>query len=266
MTITDDIRLEHYRRFDKAKKSFERILYKVFLRALNKVSAEAIKNQSVNFGETDLLNAYIEAYYIVFKKHGRKPVMEVKREAPSINVGFFSELYRSKVRVYLQQTAGERITKVNENTKKEIRKIIADNKFTGARKTAAQLTRQIGTINKKRALVIARTESLTAMNHISHEVAKKQGVTSKAWLHTIGRSKNYREAHLAISGKPIGINSKFMVNGVLMDYPGDPNGGAENNCNCRCSVVYGYDNAVEPNYNNLWANFIAGLLVSEVVG
>jgi hypothetical protein len=268
MEITDKIRLEHFQRFDKQKRIFERILFKIFIKALNEQSNKAIDQISTRFiDEATLFDAYLQTYEIIFKKHGAKVVKTVnfKREAPPLSVGFFSTTFRAKVKEYLFNTAGERIKGVNDNTKKQVQQIFDKYEFSGAPKIASKIRTEIGIINKTRAMLIARTESLTAMNYVSHVGAIQQGVTSKAWLHTIGRSKDFREEHMALNEKPIGIKEKFMVNGLSMDYPGDPNGGAINNCNCRCSILYGYDKATKPDHSNLFTNFIAGLVLGAIV-
>lgn len=263
MIITDEIRLSHFQAFDKQKAIYERVLYKLFYSALQKESLKVLNGGF--FDESTLFEAYLSSFEVIFKRYAKKAEMMqiqgLKRDKPEdLTIGFFSRIFREKVRSYLLTTAGGRIKNVNENTKDQIRKVIGQNQASGARKTGAQIKKQITGINKNRALLIARTESLTAMNYISHEASIQQGVTSKAWLHSIGKSKDYREAHLAISEKVIPINEKFYVNGVFMDYPGDPAGGAENNCNCRCSVLYGYQFAEKPNYENLFSRFAAGIV------
>lgn len=264
MEITDKIRLQHFQKFDKQKRIFEKILFKIFYKTLNDLSFEAIDKYSLSYiHEGVLMDAYQQSFEIIFKKHGAKAVKTVnfKREAPQLSVGFGSQIFKQKVRQYLFKTAGDRIKKVTENTKNQIKTLFEKYEFTGAPKIAQQIKREIKGINKTRALLIARTESLTGMNYVSHVSAIQQGVTSKAWLHTIGRSKNYREVHLAVSEKVIGINEKWTLNGLPMAYPGDPNGGAINNCNCRCSIMYGYEKATVPNHSNLFTNFIAGLML-----
>ena len=269
MIITDKIRLEHFKRFDKQKAIFERILYKIFLKVLNDSSLKAIDQVSTRYiNESDYFEAYQKAFEIIFAKHGKKAIKTVnfKRESPQpISIGFGSVVFKQKVRDYLNRTAGDRIKSVTDNTKEQVKKLFEKYEFSGAKNIASKITKEIKVINRNRALLIARTESLTAMNYVSHVSAVREGVTSKSWLHTIGRSKNYREAHLAVSEKVIGIKEKWTINGLTMAYPGDPNGGAINNCNCRCSILYGYEGATKPNYSNLFSNFIAGLVLGAVV-
>ena len=266
MIITDEIRVKHSILFAKRKALFERILFKKFYKALNKVSYKAINTGNPNvIDQSVLYQAYIDSYLVIFKRYSKQASeMVVKKDVPNINIGFFSQYFVNAVKSHLLSTAGERIKNVDDNTKQKVRDILDKNARSGSAKSAYQMRREINGINKIRAMLIARTESLMAMNHVAHESAIKEGVTTKAWLHTIGRSKDYREAHLALNEKPIPIKDKFYVNGVYMDFPGDPNGGAENNCNCRCSLLYGYGGATIPNQDNLFQNFIAGMIISQV--
>jgi hypothetical protein len=268
MEVTDKVRLDYYIKFDKAKSIFERVAYHKFRQSLDRTTFEAIKAGTTDYmSSADLFEAYFSVYEMVFKRYAKRALgMQLKADDPIIGIGFFSRLFRSKVSAYLATTAGERITNVNENTKAEVRKVLDKYKFQGSYKAARAMKNEITIINKNRANLIARTESLTAMNHISHESAKNDGVTSKAWLHSIGRSKDYRESHLyTASHEPIPINQKWNIGGVEMDFPGDPNGGAENNCNCRCSVLYGYDVARQPDHGNLFESFIQSVTIFNLV-
>ena len=267
LIITDKIRVEQSILFAKRKAMFEKILFKKFYKALNEVSYKAINAGNTNVIELSVLyQAYIDSYLVIFKRYSKQASdMVLKADNPTINISFFSQYFVNAVKSHLLSTAGERIKNVDDNTKQKVRDILDKNSRSGSAKSAYQMRREIGIFNKSRAMLIARTESLMAMNHVAHESAIKEGVTTKAWLHTIGRSKNYREEHLALNEKPIPIKDKFYVNGVYMNFPGDPNGGAVNNCNCRCSILYGYGDATAPNQDNLFQNFIAGMVINQIL-
>lgn len=264
MQITDEIRLKAFRKYDKDKSVFEKALYRYFYKALQYQVQFALKYGTVN--EDTLYSAYLNSFDLIFRKYGKKPVQTLlKKDLPNLSIGFFNQIFREKVKKYLFESAGTRIKQVNETTKESIRKVLEKNTLTGARKTSRVITKELSNINKKRALLIARTESLTAMNYIQHDTAIKQGVTTKAWLHTIGKSIHFREEHLAIGETPIGINESWTVNGLKMMYPGDPNGGAINNCNCRCTLLYGYSTSTKPNFSNLFTQFVAGLIGAAII-
>jgi HK97 family phage portal protein len=75
--------------------------------------------------------------------------------------------------------------------------------------------------------------SVTAMaNFGAQEGAKAGGIKSKTWQVNSG---NPRPEHAAMNGETVDIGDVFS-NG--MRWPGDPAGGAENNSNCECSVIF----------------------------
>jgi hypothetical protein len=92
-----------------------------------------------------------------------------------------------------------------------------------------------------RSELIARTEVLTAQNYgaaLGANTAREELglVLNKKWVAKI--DSRTREAHIDINGQTVQFEQKFKVGGTMMAQPGDPNGGPENRCNCRCAVVY----------------------------
>lgn len=73
----------------------------------------------------------------------------------------------------------------------------------------------------------------TAANFGAQDAARKSGAGTKTWQVNSG---NPRSQHANMSGETVGIRDAFS-NGMM--WPGDPQGGPENNANCACSVVFG---------------------------
>jgi HK97 family phage portal protein len=84
-----------------------------------------------------------------------------------------------------------------------------------------------------RAPEIAGSKVTTASTFGSFQGAEQGGLKTKTWQ---TNSANPREAHAALDGETVALDERFS-NGQL--WPGDPAGGAENNANCRCSIVFG---------------------------
>lgn len=75
--------------------------------------------------------------------------------------------------------------------------------------------------------------SLTSISNFgSLQGAYASKLKSKTW---VTNSKNPRDIHLKLDGETVGIGDTFS-NG--MRFPGAPEGGAENNSNCQCSIRY----------------------------
>ena len=95
-------------------------------------------------------------------------------------------------------------------------------------------------LSTTRARLIARTETGASVNVGQVATYKVSGIEQKEWLPTY--DDRTRDSHLAMGGKVVGIDELFEVENQEggidnMSYPSDPNGSAENVCNCRCTVI-----------------------------
>jgi hypothetical protein len=90
-------------------------------------------------------------------------------------------------------------------------------------------------MSASRAALIARTETMTSVNFGQFATYEEEGITKKAWLSTI--DDDTRADHIDCDGQEQDIQDTFDVGGMPMQYPGDPEGGAGNVCNCRCTIL-----------------------------
>lgn len=89
-------------------------------------------------------------------------------------------------------------------------------------------------INRKRANVIARTETLTALNNGSHQAAKALPVRmSHTWIAT--EDDRTRHTHRRLDGETVPLNAPFSNGGM---YPGDPTLKASERIQCRCVEIH----------------------------
>lgn len=86
-----------------------------------------------------------------------------------------------------------------------------------------------------RSEAIARTETMRAYNAGSTEIYRANDVGQREWLATL--DDRTRDSHAATNGQIVGIDEMFDVDGIEMDYPGDPNAPVEEVVNCRCSTA-----------------------------
>ena len=93
--------------------------------------------------------------------------------------------------------------------------------------------------NHNAAIRNARTMTTNVENagrQASYERAQKLGIEiQKTWVSTLdGRT---RHEHRLLNGQTVNINESFWVEGMQIDYPGDPQAEAELVYNCRCTMV-----------------------------
>lgn len=106
---------------------------------------------------------------------------------------------------------------------------------------AAKIRVQYSEKYKGQSNTIARTELLTAVSQgmkWNHEVLKEVFTDiKKQWYHVgdIGSNPNARDEHVGYESLGV-VDSDYKYGGQL-EYPRDPNGGAEQTINCRCSIV-----------------------------
>ena len=140
---------------------------------------------------------------------------------------------------WIKVFAPRRITEITATTGNDIRRIVDNAREEGlSERDTARLIREVAPIKSaSRAQTIARTEAHGSSQGISLDVANQTDIPmKKVWLTNI--SDRAREEHIDADGQKVALNEKFNVGGEMLDYPGDPNGSAENVINCRCVIGY----------------------------
>ena len=138
------------------------------------------------------------------------------------------------------------ITGISVGIANRIARIIESGRTSGL--TLPQIARNIETqvrgITRSRSATIARTETHNAAGFAAHKYY--QQVTSdygsnivKTWVAT--NDLRTRSAHAAANGQQVNMEEDFVIGGALMKHTGDPRGGAKNNINCRCVIIYADD-------------------------
>lgn len=95
-------------------------------------------------------------------------------------------------------------------------------------------------LGETRATRIARTETISVRNAASLNVVDQIGVASqKRWQAT--NDSRTRETHLDADGQIVDREQPFSVGGFPLQHPGDPAGPPEEIINCRCTMVFEFD-------------------------
>jgi hypothetical protein len=222
-------------------KKYERLGVKIFTEALKLQARE-------NVPLLPMQEAYIKFYQNVFIDSATKEFDRIRqdnREKKFLPDDFFVRTWLEFIKNWVIQNLGQLIFDVTDTTQNRVNEIVAQGIEEGLnpRQIEDRLIQQIPDI--KRARAIARTESTRAYNEgklkSAIDWANETGTQLwKIWIH--GGAKEPRIQHIQAQNKPIRADQPFVFfnNGVevLMDKPGDINGGAAQTVNCSCVVVY----------------------------
>lgn len=147
-------------------------------------------------------------------------------------------VHDENVTKWLKTYCTDNITNVVETTKVMIKEelIAGEQLGEGIPQLAQRLKGKMENMTEYRARTIARTEVIGASNQ-----GKLFGMTAskvveyKEWLTGIdGRERDW---HREVNGQRVKIDEPFLVHNEHMTGPGDPNGGADNVINCRCTIL-----------------------------
>lgn len=146
------------------------------------------------------------------------------------------ELNREAIRTILKP-ALEKIKEVNTTTLNALRDTLTEG--VAGNESIAELEDRITGVYEDaqgyRATRIARTSANQGSNASIIRAWIDSGIVDKkGWLDA--RDESVRETHSAASGQEVALNSAFIVGGSEMQFPGDPNGAAEEVIACRCSM------------------------------
>lgn len=241
---------------------YERQAYRIFKNALDKQTKQVIQSINedglgaamallpVTVDANTMNQAYQKAYELIGVNHGKwvtdwmtefeKPVKSRLPVHSQKLLAFGSEFWRRKMREFLSQFGAEKVSEVDTTTIERIRRLLISYQARGLSviDQSRALVKELSSpsYNKSRGLLIARTETTTSANYVAIEAGREAKYqTQKEWLSV--RDNRTRDAHLIANGDVAGMDDLFIVNGEQMLFPGDPNGSASNNCNCRCSLL-----------------------------
>lgn len=160
--------------------------------------------------------------------------------------GEFIRLWRDVSREWLSVNILTKINSIAQTTQRAIAKVIeaAINEGGSIEQISREIRRQSqGEINRNRSVLIARTESISALNKGRRlSMYTSNLLWNKRWVDT--PDERTRLSHRAIAQedwRPLD-QEYWLVNGAgglePADCPGDPRLSAGNIINCRCTEVY----------------------------
>lgn len=246
------LQLRRYANRENRKlKAYERKYAKIVYSILAKQLDEAIRN--IQFGAMFLDYDMYDRLSDLYKDVGVGIANDQFDALTSFKTkasNFFLNNWLDFMTNYILANMAQRVSGINETTRKKIQETIAIGNNLGltTEKMSTFLRQRIGTFNRYRATMIARTEIAEAANiakeKSSEDWEQETGENLyKMWIHRYARSPRHWHEDLD-NGKAIPKPDKFTVTNpntgttVQMDRPHDPAGGAENSINCSCVVVF----------------------------
>jgi hypothetical protein len=231
---------------------YERIGVKIFTEALKLQAKE-------NVPLLPMQEAYIKFYQTVFVDAATKEFNRIRqdnREKKFLPDNFFMSTWFEFIKIWVIQNLGQLIFNVTATTQNKVNEIVYQGIEQGLNpmQIEERLLEQIPDI--KRARAIARTESTRAYNEgkmrAAIDWANETGTQLwKIWVH--GGAKEPRIQHIQAQNKPKRFDQPFVFitdgTEVLMDKPGDINGGAAQTVNCSCVVVYVSESYARTNFD-----------------
>ena len=136
-------------------------------------------------------------------------------------------------------------------------------------KLAGRIAAQTGETNKKAMLRYARTAMTSAQNGGRMEMlhmAKDMGIkVKKRWLATL--DGNTRDAHAKLDGQTVDVDEPFMSELGKIMFPGDTGSSGSvpaNLYNCRCTLVYEYEDFPNDPTDNMRRDNETGQLITDM--
>lgn len=246
------LQLRRYARAEDRKlKAYEKKYAKAILRVLNHQLDEAIRNlQSgaifLDVTMNDVLSNLYKEIGVDIANSQYDALTSFKTKANE----FFLNTWLDFMTNYILSSMAGRVTGINDTTRKKIQETIAIGFNLGleTEQIAQFLRDRVGQFNVYRSIMIARTEIAEAANiakDISSEDWERETGENlyKVWIKRAAKEpRTFHEEQ--DNGRAIPKADYFQVRnpktgGVdLMMRPHDPNGGAIQNIQCSCVVVY----------------------------
>ena len=137
------------------------------------------------------------------------------------------KLDETVLREYVENNARIAAEYMNQSTREQVEAALAEEDPKAAIESVFELALSV------RVMQLASGRVSTLLNYGQYSAARQGGMKTKTW---IVRSNNPRDSHKRMNGETVGIRERFS-NGLR--WPGDHQGGAEENANCQCELAYG---------------------------
>lgn len=253
-------RIRYAKEVERINRKYEEAFFPSVLRALlSKVRAvisrlrdggtdEAIRYLDANIGNPALAERVRMIYRIVGLRHANRVFGELRRQQRERVKRFgFNEEWAANVENYLRRFLLEKITfAVDQTLRDRIMEVLMQgvNEGIGVDEMVKRLE-GLPFLRYQTARIV-RTEIKRAGEAGAREASKTfEYEQNKIWIslhdnRVRGVDPKDRADHRGLDGQTVDENEPFRDprNGAQLQFPGDPDAGAVNTINCRCTVGY----------------------------
>jgi len=245
-TITGNNAINEIKAWEKLLQEIESIYQPQYFNAIEKAMKKMIdkyeKTNSKDFAEETLLHA-VDIEKIVssnWSKSGRTFSNRILESINSYQEKGLKEDFLNLLNVFKSMYLAEKVTKISETTKNQIKNIIeAGEKRGDTLDVISEKLRDITTqFSLYRSHMIARTETHQLANYGNQTGAELSDIElEKKWIYSKDhRTRDSKYNHRI--NQQIPLKDDFIVSGERLKYPGDQKASAGNVINCRCVVGY----------------------------
>jgi hypothetical protein len=238
--------VQHNQLLRKHERGFEQELVRLTRRWANKVAEAATPGLGDNavamateWLEPELRRLMYRRLTIISHSFGRM-TLKYFDEVVGEQKGVVWDRFLSSIGEWLGNYAATKSVYISRRYEQRAREVLTDafREGLGEASTQRRLRSVLaGDIGVNAARRIARTETHTAASIGADEAADARDLdTMKEWAST--EDARTRPDHSAANGQTVAFDEQFVVGGENLDFPGDPNGSAEQIINCRCVVLY----------------------------
>ena len=236
---------EHIQQWDRWQRRAEKKHFAAIRAAIKAQFAQFFERGSVE----DITSTGLAAPLLTLRKDaavswGHTVLIGLRQYKAMRPMGFSQRIYEL-LRDYFGIDLLNDSEDITDTTREYIRRALTEGAANGQGIDAVieQMRKDVPELSKRRAAVIARTETVGAANKAAVAVAKDSVlVLDKKWLSV--HDKRTRRDHVLEDGKTVGLDEYFNVGGYDMLQPGDRGGKdgkpkvpGKETIQCRCTLA-----------------------------
>lgn len=161
-----------------------------------------------------------------------------KRHGSMERKELISGVFRASFLAFATDWIATKVTQINRTTEDQIRDLVirGEQEGAGVEAIARAIRQNTPQMSRLRSHVIARTETHMAAGWANQTAAEESGIELvKEWCSSA--DDRTRETHMEADGQRVPLAMSFNVGGYALEFPGDPNGPADQVILCRCQSL-----------------------------